>query len=128
MFLVEVLGALSNRRKAIRYRLRRVSAEKVLERTDSQEREKVEITCEGHGQKLRLFLWDDRWVFIDARMPSKRGWAWEFTYQGRLIGAADARSLVGALEQSIDASTLGDTAALERVWRPLLAAGPRPVT
>ena len=124
-FLRGILDGLSKRRKAIRYKVRQISVEKVRERTGSEEREKLEITCEGNAQKLRLFLWDDRWVFVDARISSKQGWAWEFTYQGRWMGIADARVLVAALEQSIEASSLGDSAKLEGVWRPLLAQGPR---
>lgn len=125
-FLREVLGGLSKRRKAIRYKLRQISVDKVRERIDSEEREKLEITCEGNIQKLRLFLWEDRWVFVDARISSKQGWTWEFTHQGRLMGIADARTLVAALEQSIEASSLGDSTTLEGLWRPLLAQGPRP--
>lgn len=125
-FLKNILGGLSKRRKAIRYKVRQISIEKVRERTDSEEREKLEITCEWNAKKLRLFLWDDRWVFIDARMSSKQGWAWEFTHQGRLMGIADARVLVAALEQSIEASSLGDSATLEGLWSRLLAQGPRP--
>jgi hypothetical protein len=127
-FLTDTLAALSKRRKALRHKLRHISVERVLERTEGNEWEKLEVSCEALGPRLRLFVWQDRWVFVDARTPTKEGWAWEFTTQGRLVGGVEARALVAALEATIEASFLESSAALERVWTPLLATGPRPVT
>lgn len=125
-FLADALRCLAKRRKAIRHKVRDIAVEKVLERTGSEEREKLEIACTGPA--LRLFLWDDRWVFVDARTLAKhQGWTWEFTYQGRLAGGVDARRLVAALEETIEAVTFQSTARLEQLWKPLLASGPRPV-
>jgi hypothetical protein len=125
-FLADTLRCLAKRRKAIRRKVRDIALEKVLERTDGQEREKVEITCTG--PTFRLFVWDDRWVFVDARALAKgQGWTWEFTYQGRLMGGVEAPGLVKAFEDSIEAAGVQSSATLERVWKPLLASGPRPI-
>lgn len=124
-FLVGVLAAVAKRRKAIRHKVRSIAVERVLERTHAQEHEKLEIVSEVGRARLRLFVWDDRWVFVDARAPTKRdGWAWEFSYEGRLVGD-DARALICAFEESIDAAHTQSGEAMERVWKPLLAAGPR---
>ena len=125
-FLAGVLAALAKRRKAIRHKVRSISVEKVLERTSADEREKLEISSSVGAARLRLFVWEDRWVFIDARTPTKAsGWAWEFNYQGRLLGD-EAHALIHAFEQSIDAATIQSGEALGGVWKPLLATGPRP--
>lgn len=101
----------------------------MLERTSGDEHEKVEIACDvAMARKLRLFIWNDLWVFIDARTPTKSsGWAWEFTHEGR-FAAGEARALVEALEDSIDAAAAQSSEDLERVWKPLLASGPRLVS
>lgn len=124
-FLAAVLAGLGKRRKAIRHKCHSIAVEKVLERTSTNEHEKLEISSEVGGARLRLFVWDDRWVFVDARAPTQNGgWAWEFTQQGRLIGD-EGRALVQALEASIDAAATECREAMERVWKPLLATGPR---
>jgi hypothetical protein len=124
-FLAEVLASLAKRRKAIRHKARSITVEKVRERANAEEREKLEISAEVGAARLRLFVWDDRWVFIDARAPTKRsGWAWEFSYEGRMVGD-EARALIGAFEQSIEATTTQPAETLAGVWKPLLASGPR---
>jgi hypothetical protein len=125
LFLSDTLAALAKRRRAIRHKTRGLAVDKVLERTGAEEQEKLEISAEVGAARLRLFVWDDRWVFIDARIPTKTsGWEWEFSYQGRLVGD-DTRALFGGFEQSIDAVAAQSDEALDNVWRPLLAAGPR---
>ena len=128
-FLAEVVSALAKRRKAIRHKVRNIAVEKLVERSNGYEGEKIEVELSVAGQTFRLQIWEDRWAFVDARRPDKRaGWAWEFTRQGRLVGAVDARAVVELLERSIEAATLQSSAALESVWTPLLATGPRSVS
>ena len=129
IFLADVGSALAKRRKAIRHKVRNIAVEKLVERSDGYEGEKIEVELTVAGQSFRLHIWEDRWTFIDARRPEKgTGWAWEFTRQGRLVGGVDARALVELLEQSIEAATLQSSAALEGLWAPLLATGPRSVS
>lgn len=125
VFLADVIIALSKRRKAIRHKTRNLAVARVLERTSAAEHEKLEVSADVNAARLRLFVWDDRWVFVDARVPTKgSGWAWEFTYQGRLAGPA-ARTLIAAFERTIDATASQDAEELECAWKPLLATGPR---
>ena len=124
-FLAAVLATLAKRRKAIRHKTRHIAADRVLERMSAEEHEKLEVTSDVGMARLRLFVWDDRWVFIDARTPTKNsGWEWEFTCQGRLIGE-EAAALIRAFEASVDAAASQSSEALQRVWKPLLASGPR---
>lgn len=124
-FLAGVAIALDKRRKAIRYSLRNLKVESCEERLSDEEPDKLEITGKLGRTNLRLFVWEDRWVFVDARTPMKGdGWAWESTHEGRLT-AGDAQVLVNALEASIAAASGQSSDEFERVWKPLLATGPR---
>lgn len=128
-FLVNVLFALAKRRKAIQHQVRTIAVQKVIEGTTDDEQEKIEIELGVAGQSFRMFLWDDRWVYVDARRPRKNaGWEWEFTRQGRLVGGVNVRMLVEALKRSIDATNTQCGPALDQIWTPLLATGPRPVS
>ena len=129
-FLNEVLASLGRRRKAIRHKAR-FTVEKVVERTDGDEREKLEITCAlyfARDTSVRLFAWQDRWLWVDARSFQKsEGWIWQFTARGRAIGGLDGRSLVAALEASIAASSQvneENAALLQSIWQRVLAVGP----
>ena len=120
-FLADFLEGLGKRREAIRHKVRSLAIEQVTD----DEQEKLEISSRTGPAALRLFLWDDRWVFFDARTRTKdKGWAWEFTHEGRLVGS-DTQGLVEALEASIDAAYEQSSEGLERVWKPLLATGLR---
>jgi hypothetical protein len=131
-FLANVLLSLRKRRKAVSHQVRTIEVEKVLERTDGTELEKLEIECitlHPRPTKVRVFVWEDRWVWVDARSRvGSKGWAWEFTTQGRAAGGVDGRGLVQALEASISAASPvepDNAGALGAVWEPVLAAGPR---
>lgn len=127
-FLADILLSLAKRRKAIRHQVRNIAAEKVKERAEGVEREKLEITCEidGRGTSLRMFVWEDRWILVDARRPIKKeGWAWVYTSEGRTT--VDGRTIVEGLEASIEAASLQSVETFERVWQPMIATGPRPV-
>lgn len=129
-FLADVVTSLRRRRKALRHEIRELRIERIIERGDDGAREKLEIHC-GDARRLgmRLFVWDDRWLWFDAREGSKAdGWLWEYTRDGRLFGDDPGRRLVKALEDSIAATfelSRNDLARLARIWTPLLARGPR---
>lgn len=131
-FFAEVREALRKRGKAIKHQNPKVSIERVVERTDGAEWEKLEIECPYYGKTTRLTLhvWQDRWILVDARRSSKAGWVWEFRTEGRLLGGQSARALVGLFEASLGAGHW-DTEApakLERIWSNILATGPKAVT
>ena len=128
-FIVEVEEWLRKRGKPIRHRKSDISVERVLERTDGVEWEKLEIECPFYGKttRLRLHIWNDRWIWIDARRSSKAGWSWEFTAEGRLSGNHSARDLVALFEASLSAGHWDERAPAElgKLWTPVLATGPK---
>ena len=65
----------------------------------------VSIRYRVHGASvsLRLAVWDDRWVWVDARRSSKSGWVWESTTEGRFVSAGGARDLVAHAEETLSA-------------------------
>jgi hypothetical protein len=130
--IAQVQEALRKRGKPIRYRKSDISIERVIERTDGEEREKLEIECPFYGTttRLRVHLWEDRWVWLDARRSSKAGWVWHFTMQGRLAGGRSARDVVALFEESLATGHWDEKAptCLEKVWKPALATGPKAVT
>lgn len=128
-FLEDLLASLRKRRKALRHQVRDLSIERIVERSEGGDRGKLEIACVASGRaRLRLFAWEDRWVWFDARCGSKDGWVWQFTRDGRLLAAEPGRGLVEAMERSIAAAfelTPEGLSRLEDIWTPLLARGPR---
>lgn len=135
-FLADFHLSLRKRKRAICYRVRSIELEKILEHANGKELERLELECtlsHRHRTKVRVFVWQDRWVWVDARsmVGSSKGWSWEFTTEGRAIGGVDGHRLVQAVEASISAGSQvvqGNGLALAAVWKPLLAAGPRLVT
>lgn len=131
-FIAEVREALRKRGKAIKHRNPKVMIERVIERIDEGDREVLEIECPYHGTttRLRLHIREDRWVRIDARRSSKAGWVWEFSDEGRLLGDHSARDLVALFEDSLPAGNWDERAPAElgKIWKPVLATGPKAVT
>lgn len=129
-FINDVLEALRKRQKAIKYKVRDITCEKVIER-DEVDREKMEITIRPlRRAAIRLFIWDDRWAWVDCRLGTKKGWAWQWTTDGRLLGSIDGRMVVSLLEQTIDAAATADngTSVFADVWSTKLARGLRLVS
>jgi hypothetical protein len=130
-FVAQLQEALRKRGKPIRYRKSDISIEPVIERTNGEEREKLEIECPFHGTTTRLcvHVWDDRWIWIDARRSSKAGWVWQYSTEGRLVGSHSARDFVALFEESLSAGHWDEQAParLENVWKPALATGPKAV-
>ena len=84
----------------------------------------------GARVELRLNVWGNRRVWVDARRSSKSGWVWEYTAEGRLVPSCDERDLVTRTEQTLDAAYLTDSEvsrAMDAIWSACLASGPRRV-
>ena len=81
--------------------------------------------------RLKIVIWHDRFVWLDARVASKRdGWIWEWTFDGRLLGDKSGKDLVEAVEKTIHILSYakqGETDQLSAPWKPLLARGPKAV-
>jgi len=129
-FLASVLASMKKRQKAIKYKTTAMTCDKVIETHDSVRKEKLETSFRWMKRDLRAFVWEDRWVWVDFRSASKRGWLWEWTFEGRLLPRHDGRVLVDALEKTLDAAPsddAGDVSVFGAIWRTLLAQGPKPV-
>ena len=78
---------------------------------------------------IRLIFWQDRWVWIDARAGSKKGWDWSFTCQGRLKGGDGGDDLLQFIEQFHQLlpgrNSCLDHEAASNFWEKLLLTGPR---
>ena len=131
-FLHSVLASLKKRSKAIKHSVKSLRCERVIEKDGSSIIEKLEIDVLKYcalprNLSLRAFVWEDRWIWLDYRVPSKTGWVWEWTYDGKFLGH-DGRRFVEAFEASFHASRGCDadaTAGRSKLWKPLLARGPR---
>ena len=131
-FIEDLLAALARRRKAIKYQLRELSIERVVERGLDGETRKLEIVLTPFTPRtlIEVFAWEDRWISVSASRSSKEGWRWTYTHHGRLLGGLGGRGLVGAIEESISAAHSandGSTDHFKRLWTPILAVGPRPL-
>jgi len=125
-YLTLLSGALMKRRKAIKYRVKKIEFQKIIEKgAESSNTKKLEITITPCSRVvIRLFVWDDRWVWIDARRSSKNGWLFEWTSSGRVLQES-ARNLVSTLEQSISYAVASEDNKLNNIWDKMLHRGPR---
>jgi hypothetical protein len=126
------LLAFKKRHRAINYQSHEIRCDKIIERYDPKDIEKIEIKLSALDKtRIALNIWEDRWVLVDARQSTKKGWAWEWRYDGRLLGLHTGKDLIAALEQTMAATfqiTRDATDDLTRIWRPLLARGPKDAT
>lgn len=132
-FVSEVAESLRKRSRAIRHRGALIECQNVKEIEDGVESEirrldiDISYRISAASVRVRLIVWSDRWLWIDARRSAKRGWAWEATMEGRFFSADGARALIRLLEDTISSTKTSDgvPATLERIWKPHLALGPR---
>ncbi len=133
-FLEALAIGFRKRRKAIRNKALRANYVKAYEILNSEKKERLEIDIEDgptlSGATLRMHAWPDRVIWLDARKPTKQGWAWSWTYDGRLGGTYAPRDIVEALEQTHSLLPSMDknlTQKLTEIWCRLLARGPSAV-
>lgn len=128
--LKEVYESVRRRSKAIRHRGGTLTYARVIERENECETEKLEFSYRSNRAKtspvIRMYVWSDRWVWIDARKSAKRGWEWEWTGEGRVFGPSIGQFLTKAFENSISEMTRNNenTASnIEVIWNSLLSDG-----
>ena len=130
--LGDLVNSLKKRSKALKHKTETLSCERVLVEEGSVRVEKLELVMSSYRRvALRFSLWDDGWAWADARQPSKKGWVWEWTYDGRLLGRYGGREVEEALELTFDRACetpVEAPKALTQIWKPLLAQGPVAVT
>ena len=125
-FLESLAVSFRKRRKSLSHRTRRAEVAKVYELVDGKKLERLEIDLVKYDEaSLRLHAWPDRLIWLDARRLTKKGWAWSWTREGRLLG--EPRLVIAALEQTLDILFEMDasrTRELDGPWSQLLARGP----
>lgn len=133
-FLESIRFSLSKRSKALKHNTQSCSFERVWEGELDSRIEKIEICLNLHddsrGTRVRLYAWDNGWLWLDARAAQKKGWRWEWSYEGRRLGEFDGRDIVAALEDTISAASFreaGETDDFTEIWQNMLARGPAPV-
>lgn len=129
-FLEELRLSLRKRQKAIKHRVRSLEMERLSDRSEEGDFSGVGVECDLWIPRttIRLCVWENRWVWCDARQGSKQGWRWFYTHEGRIFGDETGRRLVAALEASFSAAhdaTHGGKLTFAAIWEPLLAAGPK---
>lgn len=127
-FLESVAESLRKRRKSLKHRSRRILVNKTYEVTDGKREERLDVFLESWSDaQLQMAAWPNRFVWLDGSLLTKKGWTWNWTYEGRLLGAVSARAAVEALEKTFDLAFGMNEARvgeLTAVWKPLLAKGP----
>jgi len=130
-FLSELAEGLKKRRKSLSHGGGSITCERVQDRSEGVEREKLEVVFKRRPNirsvSVRLFVWSDRWAWIDAREPTKNGWKWEWAAQGRLLGPDVGVRLAMAFQSTVTLSKAANSSIadeLTQLWSPLLAKGP----
>jgi hypothetical protein len=133
-WIADLLGGLQRRSRALRHKMHSVECERVFEEFDGTRTERIDLALKQSRSRLSLVLrakvWPDRWAWIDARAGSKNGWTMEWTVEGRAAGGLTGRAFMTALEETFDAITIAkaaDPVALNKLWKPILLRGPRPI-
>jgi hypothetical protein len=140
-YLSRIVESLRKRRKAISHQTSKLNVQKVIEVSRDaalrSKMEKLEIVLQGFASKrdavLRIFIWQDRWAFVDARLAGtgKRGWNWEWTCEGTLLGSVSGRQIVEALEEAVAlASSMNadQVAKFDQVWKHMFYSKPKLIT
>ena len=131
-FLYDVTKSFSKVRKSIKYDAYEVKFNKVMDLVDGRKSEKIEISIRSSASRsdviTRLYIWDDRWLWLDSRKSQKKGWEWEYNIEGRLSGLATEKNLMEALKAFYKESLFyNDDNIISQAnthWKKLIATGP----
>lgn len=126
-FLNEVLMSLRKCAKGVRYAGGDIAVQRVVERTDGEDIEKLEIQLKSPlGTQAALSIWSDRWIFVHAGHLTKQGWLWEWKKEGRLIGPDKERAVSRNSEKMLEAGLAAGNPGkyCEALWSLSIASGP----
>lgn len=133
-FVRDVASCLAKRSKAIKHRGARVELHIEEAKPPDDPSASVEVSVsyliQGATVRLRVIAWDDRWIWVDARRLTKRGWAWSVTCQGRFLDQSGPSGVIRRVEETISATrNLDDEipSLVRGIWADCLAQGPRSV-
>lgn len=133
-FLESLVFSLKKRRKSLAHKNVTIRCDKVYETTEGLRTEIAEVVLDdsiapNRSAALRLNVWPNRWVWVDARKYEKKGLAWSWSFEGRLQGNCSARDLVETAEESFLFSRYADPSPtiseINKYWHAILATGPK---
>lgn len=101
-FLNNVLSALSKRTKALKHKVSKYSYQIEEECHEGQNYERLNIDLDRgrHYASIRLSIWEDRYVFLNAGHQMSSGKMFNSKLTGR-IGAASGKDIVATLEKTL---------------------------
>ena len=130
-FLSEIAAALQKKSKSLKHSVRNYSCEKVREKIEGEEWEKLELSFEDwrpHPIRISFYCWDDRWMWLDIRQAAKSGWNLEWQHEGR-IGvagpAAVAKLLMRTVQFPFGEAATSVSRELDEQWKNVALNGPR---
>jgi hypothetical protein len=128
-FLNAIVASVRKRSKSIKHKVRKYSFTKVIEKNGSEEIEKLEIQfiLPVNNATIRIYLWEDRWMWIDIRESSKQGWMFDWSKEGR-IGGKNSIDIRQAIESTITLSSSlrdGRSRDFEACWSQIALGGPK---
>jgi hypothetical protein len=128
--LRDFLAAVNSRSRSLKRTFRKIIFDASNDEASEPPLEKLDVTFQkgitSNSVRIKLVIWADRWVWVDAREPSRQGWRWFRTFDGRLAGGQSGADLLRAIEEfavSLPGNT-DDLAIAERIWSKILLKGP----
>jgi len=128
--LNDFVSSIKARSKSLKSKYYYINIEKVIEGVEGFDA-KAELTLrKSRSHKsitVRLNVWPDRWVWVDAREASDKGWLWSFNEEGRLAGGKNWSDVIRCAEAMAEIFTAGvDNGAKKagEIWRKTLVKGP----
>lgn len=131
-FLTEFLEALRKRSKALKHRNWSISIDRIVERQDGEDSERIALHCEQRPrQRVSFELNAKREVYLSASESiAKAGWKFTYSDYGRLLPSVSGRTLVALLETTLTEMfemTERKTYKFGQIWQAVLAKGPQAI-
>lgn len=124
-FLMELTKAIKKRSKSIKNNTISYNVQKVIEISGENSSEKLEMEFLLIRKiSVKIYLWEDRWAWIDVRSSTKNKWLFELQSEGR-IGSTDPTDIEKALESTLEYALTYDKNKLEKIWSHIILKGPR---
>jgi hypothetical protein len=130
-YLNEVVQAFVKRSKALKRKFKDLRLERIYDEAAVPPMECLQVSFRTSfspsGPRVKLRVWENRWVWVDARQPSKAGWLWSSTSEGRIAGGKSGTDVLRALENFYillpNHDYMGDLDGAAQVWSDLLLSG-----
>lgn len=125
---------LKRRRKSLKNSVDDYTCERVRERLDGEEFEKLELAFRklgSHSPRIQFYAWDDRWLWIGVTIAApgrNAGWRVNWMHEGR-VGAAGPHGVAQAIRETLRLPYESDEANvrgfLDGLWHGVATSGPR---